>query len=121
MYKVYIRCYTFNQAQYIEDAMNGFVMQETNFPYVATIVDDASTDETPQIITSYLDRFFDIEDASVAFREETEYGTVFFARHKTNPNCFFAVVLLKENHYSKKIQACIENQHSLVLLIIGIV
>ena len=102
MYKVYIRCYTFNQARYIEDAMNGFVMQETDFPFVATIVDDASTDETPQVITSFFDRFFDTEDSSVAFREETEYGTVLYARHKTNPNCYFAVILLKENHYSQR-------------------
>ena len=102
MYKVYIRCYTYNHAQFIEDAMNGFVMQETDFPYVATIVDDASTDETPQVITSYFERCFDTDDSSVAFREETEYGTVLFARHKTNPNCFFAVVLLNENHHKKK-------------------
>ena len=100
MYKVCIRCYTFNQAQYIEDAMNGFVMQETDFPFVATIVDDASTDKTPQVITSYFDRSFDTEDSSVAFREETEYGTILFARHKTNLNCYFAIVLLKENHHS---------------------
>ena len=102
MYKVCIRCYTYNQARYIEDALNGFVMQETSFPFVATIVDDASTDETPQVITRYFDRYFDTEDSSVAFREETEYGTVLYARHKTNLNCFFAIVLLKENHYSQR-------------------
>lgn len=102
MYKVFIRCYTFNQAQYIEDAMNGFVMQETDFPFVAAIVDDASTDETPQVITSYFERCFDTDDSSVAFREEMEYGTVLFARHRTNPNCFFAVILLRENHHKKK-------------------
>ena len=102
MYKVYIRCYTYNHAQYIEDAMNGFVMQETDFPFVAIIVDDASTDGTPQVITSYFDGFFDTEDSSVAFREESEYGTILYARHKTNPNCYFAVVLLNENHYKKK-------------------
>ena len=82
--------------------MTGFVMQETDFPFVAAIVDDASTDETPQVITSYFDRYFDTEDSSVAFHEETEYGTVLFARHKTNPNCYFAIVLLKENHFKKK-------------------
>ena len=102
MYKVCIRCYTYNQSQYIEDAMNGFVMQETDFPFVATIVDDASTDETPQVITNYLQRLFNLDDSSVAFQEENDYGTVFFAQHKTNLNCFFAVVLLKENHHSKR-------------------
>lgn len=102
MYKVCIRSYTFNHAQYIEDAMNGFVMQETSFPFVAAIVDDASTDETPQILTRYFHQFFDTEDSSVAFREDTDYGTILFARHKTNLNCYFAIVLLKENHHSQK-------------------
>lgn len=99
--KVCIRCYTYNHAQYIGDAMNGFVMQETDFPFVAAIVDDASTDETPQVISNYFVECFDTEDSTVAFREETDYGTVLFARHRTNLNCFFAIVLLKENHYSQ--------------------
>ena len=101
MFTVCIRCYTYNHAQYIGDAMNGFVMQETDFPFVAVIVDDASTDETPKVISNYFNECFDTEDSSVAYREETDYGTVLFARHKTNLNCFFAIVLLKENHYSQ--------------------
>ena len=43
-YKVYVRCFTYNHASYIVDAMNGFAMQQTEFPYVCIIVDDASTD-----------------------------------------------------------------------------
>lgn len=102
MFKVYIRCYTYNHSLYIEDAMNGFVMQKTDFPFVATIVDDASTDETQSIITTYIEKNLDTGDSSVAYREETDYGTVLFARHQSNLNCFFAVVLLKENHYSQR-------------------
>ena len=93
---------TYNHASYIKDAMDGFVMQETHFPYVATIVDDASMDNAPQIISDYFNRFFDIGDPSVAFREEADYGTIMFAQHKINRNCYFAVLLLKENHYSKR-------------------
>ena len=102
MYRVHIQCYTYNHSQYIEDAMNGFVMQETDFPFITTIVDDASTDSAPQIITRFFERHFDTKDSSLAFREETEYGTVLFARHRSNKNCFFAVVLLKENHHSQR-------------------
>lgn len=40
-YKLYIRCFAYNHAPYIEDAMNGFCMQQTTFPYVAVIIDDA--------------------------------------------------------------------------------
>ena len=101
-YKVCIRCYTYNHAPYIGDAMNGFVMQQTDFPFVATIVDDASTDETTQVISNYFRECFDTEDSSVAFREDADYGTVLFARHKTNSNCYFAVVLLHKNHHSQK-------------------
>lgn len=102
MYKVCIRCFTYNHSQFIEDAMNGFVMQKTDFPYVAVIVDDASTDNAQQVITDYFNRSFDFDNPSVAFREEASFGVVLFAQHNTNKNCFFAIVLLKENHYSTK-------------------
>lgn len=102
MYKVCIQCYTYNHAQYIEDAMNGFVIQKTDFPFVAIIVDDASTDNEQQVIKDYFKKHFNAEESAVAFHEETEYGEVYFARHNTNSNCFFAVVLLNENHYQQK-------------------
>ena len=101
-YKVCIRSYTYNQAQYIEDALNGFVMQETDFPFVAAIVDDASTDNAQQAITVFFEKNFDTREPSIAFQEETEYGKVLFARHNVNKNCFFAIVLLKENHFRQK-------------------
>lgn len=100
--KVCIRCATFNHSRYIEDAMNGFVMQETDFPFVATIVDDASTDGEPQVLREYFYRFFNHENSEVAFQEETENGTILYAQHRVNKNCYFAIVLLKENHYSQK-------------------
>lgn len=99
MYKVCVVSFTYNHSQFIEDAMNGFVAQNTDFPFVAVIVDDASTDNTSQIITSYFNHYFDTSDTSVAYQETTEYGTLLYARHKTNLNCFFAIVLLRENHY----------------------
>ena len=103
MYKVCVRSYTYNHAQYIEDAMNGFVMQKTDFPFVSAIVDDASTDNEAQVILDYFNKNFDTNDSSLAFREEADYGTVMFARHKANLNCYFAVVLLKENHRSRRL------------------
>lgn len=66
------RCVTFNQAPYIEDAMNGFTMQQTTFPFVCTIIDDASTDGEPQVIRQYLQEHFDLEDKSVVRNEETD-------------------------------------------------
>lgn len=64
-YKVSVRCMTYNQSQYIQDTLNGFCMQQTNFPYVCTIVDDASTDGEQDIIKGYFENNFDINDLSI--------------------------------------------------------
>lgn len=50
---VSIICITYNHAHYIADAINGFLKQETCFPFEIIIHDDASTDDTPNIIKHY--------------------------------------------------------------------
>lgn len=102
LFKVRVICMTFNHERYILDAMNSFVMQQTNFPFVCTIVDDASTDETPSIIKHFLEEHFDLADNVIVRQEETKDYVLSYARHKTNLNCFFAVYFLKYNHYSIK-------------------
>ena len=99
-FKVCCRCFTFNQAKYITDAMNGFCMQKTNFPFICCIVDDASTDGEQEVIEKYLEDNFDLSKESGFYKEETDYGFITYARHKTNDNCYFYVIFLKENHYS---------------------
>lgn len=99
---VCVRCFTYNHAPYIVDAMNGFTMQETNFPFVCTIVDDASTDGEQAIINDYLKTHFDLKEIEVARNEVNDDYKLCFARHITNRNCFFAVLFLKYNHYQKK-------------------
>lgn len=94
-----ICCLTYNHAHYIVDTMEGFAIQQTSFPFVAMIVDDASTDGEQKVITDYIERNFDIENGSVAYKKETDYAHVLFSQHKTNRNCYFAVLFLKENHY----------------------
>lgn len=54
---VLILCYTFNQEKYIEKALKSFVNQRTSFSYKALIVDDCSTDNTPNIIKTYEEKF----------------------------------------------------------------
>ena len=97
---VSVRCISYNHASYIKDCMNGFTMQETKFPYVCVIDDDASTDGEPEVITNYMAEHFNIDDKDVVRSEETDDYRMIFAQHKTNKNCFFAVFFLKYNHYS---------------------
>lgn len=103
-YKFLVRahCATYNHFAYIKDALNGFVMQQTNFPFVCTIIDDASTDGEQEVIKKFVNDNFDLQNSSVAYEKDTDYGHVTFAQHKTNRNCYFAVIYLKENHYSQR-------------------
>lgn len=97
-YKVVTRCITYNHAPYIEDALNGFVIQETSFPVVSAIVDDASTDGEQEVILNYLREHF-----QKPYREEeTGDARIICANHKTNENCTFVVFLLKYNHHRIK-------------------
>jgi len=98
-YKVVIHCLTYNHAPYIKDAMDGFVIQNTNFPFVAVIIDDASTDGEPEVIKNYLDEHFDMHKARQWESEEAHFVEVC---HKENKNCTFAVLFLKYNFYQAK-------------------
>lgn len=93
---VFVRCMTYNQSQYILDALNGFVMQKTNFPFVCLVMDDASTDGEPEVIKGFLDRECAMESAEFS---EIEEANIIVVPHRTNPNCTMAVYFLKKNLY----------------------
>lgn len=97
-----IKTSTFNHSRYITDAMNGFCMQKTDFPFVCCIVDDASTDGEQEVIKKYLEENFGLSEDAGACAKETDKAHVIFAQHKTNENCYFAVYFLKENHFSQR-------------------
>lgn len=52
-----IRCLAYNQEQYIRQCLDGFVMQKTNFPFEIIVHDDASTDNTANIIREYVEKY----------------------------------------------------------------
>lgn len=56
---VSICCITYNQKDYIRDALDGFLKQKTDFAYEILIHDDASGDGTADIIRDYAARFPD--------------------------------------------------------------
>ena len=100
-YKVCIHCFTYNHVSYIKEALDGFIMQETTFPFVVCIVDDASTDGESELIQDYFKDEFNYQDSSMAYSIDDSDATILFARHKKNLNCYFAVILLKENLYQQ--------------------
>lgn len=98
-FMICVECITFNQSQYIEDTLNGFCIQQTDFPFVCVIIDDASTDGEQKIILRYMEHCFDLEESYTIRQEDTDDYQMIFARHKENINCYFAVYFLKYNHY----------------------
>ncbi len=58
--QVYIRCLAYNHKRYIRQCLDGFVMQQTNFRFVAVVHDDASTDGTADIIREYAEKYPEI-------------------------------------------------------------
>ena len=57
---VAIKCLVYNHEPYLRDCLEGFVMQQTNFPFVAIVHDDASTDGSAAIIREYEEKYPDI-------------------------------------------------------------
>ncbi len=54
---VTIRCLVFNHEPFLRQCLEGFVMQQTNFPFEAVIHDDASTDGSIAIIREYAEKY----------------------------------------------------------------
>lgn len=57
--KLSICCLTYNHERYIAQAIEGFVMQKTNFPFEIIIGEDCSTDRTRLILEEYKSRYPD--------------------------------------------------------------
>ncbi len=54
---VSICCLSYNHEKYIAKALDSFLMQETDFPFEIVIHDDASTDQTADIIRIYEEQY----------------------------------------------------------------
>lgn len=98
-YLVAIRCMTFLHANYITDALNGFCMQQTEFPYVCMVVDDASTDGEQNVIREYIAEHFVVTETRAIADGLGEYV---IAKHKINANCDLVYVELSQNLYRER-------------------
>ena len=54
---VSIFCPTYNHSKYIEQCLNGIVMQKTNFQFEVIVQDDASTDDSQKIIKEFAEKY----------------------------------------------------------------
>ena len=54
---VSISCITYNHGPYIRKTLESFLAQKTDFPYEILIHDDASTDDTREILKEYEARY----------------------------------------------------------------
>lgn len=55
--EIVVKCLTFNHGKYIRQTLEGFINQNTDFPFVVVVHDDASTDDTPQIIEEFRKKY----------------------------------------------------------------
>ena len=70
--EVSIICNAFNHGKYIRDALNGFVMQKTDFKFEVLVHDDASKDNTADIIREFEAKYPDI--IKPIYQTENQYS-----------------------------------------------
>ena len=70
--EVSIICNAFNHGKYIRDALNGFVMQKTDFKFEILVHDDASTDNTADIIREFEAKYPDL--IKPIYQTENQYS-----------------------------------------------
>ena len=83
-YMVCTRCFTFNQENYVVDALNGFVKQETGFPVVYVIVDDDSTNlwHTRRILITVMLSLRAIKPTGIVFSQSCSSTRIIIRRKK---------------------------------------
>ena len=73
---VSIKCLAYNHERYIRRALDGFLMQKTNFKFEVIIHDDASTDNTAAIIREYEKKYPDIIKPIYQTENQHQYGNI---------------------------------------------
>src|SRR5690554_3621011 len=91
---VSVRCITYNHAPYIEDAIKGFLIQETDFPIEVWIHDDASTDGTREIVESYQEKYPRI--IKTILQDENQYSKGVKPAHILADKCVGEFIALCE-------------------------
>lgn len=69
---VSVICTAYNHEKYIAQALEGFVLQKTSFPMEVIVHDDASSDNTAQIIAEYEKKYRDL--FVTVYQRENQYS-----------------------------------------------
>lgn len=80
---VSIVCHTYNHMDFIQDAVHGFLMQKTTFPFEIIINDDSSEDGTAEILQGFQERYPNI--IRVIFHDENQFSKGVSPRNFTFP------------------------------------
>lgn len=96
--KVVIVSITYNQSKYIDDTLNGFAIQQTNFPFLCCVFDDASTDGEQEVLKQWINNHCNPKDIKTYNHPLT---IICIAPDKDNPNCIYAIHLQKVNTWGK--------------------
>ena len=70
--EVSIYCLTYNHEKYIEQTLNGFINQKTSFKFEVIVHDDASTDNTTEIIKRFAAKYPNI--IRPIYQKENQYS-----------------------------------------------
>ena len=97
-YKVYVNTITYNQSRYIEDCLDGVLMQKTNFPFIHHVIDDCSLDSEQDVIKTWIEKKCDI---STLENYDNDICTIIIAKAKDNPSYTIAAYFLKRNLWTK--------------------
>jgi glycosyltransferase involved in cell wall biosynthesis len=79
--KVTVCCLAYNHKDYIKYAIEGFLMQKTNFKFEILIHDDASTDGTAEIVKAYSEKYPDKITAILQIENQYSKGIKIFSTY----------------------------------------
>lgn len=118
---VSIICITYNQEKFIGKALEGFMLQETKFPFEVLVHDDASTDDTKRIIDEYVTKYPHIFKTFYEVENQYSKGTFEFVNDMFRASQGEFIAMCEGDDYwtdSKKLQRQVDflkkhNEYSL--------